>query len=281
MKNFLAKLFLLIISVTLSNQSKAQWSNLISENVDGVTVPSLPTGFSSFPSGSFGFISDSTNSSDCVGASGLNNIEIRNDSSVTGDYILYFPSFSTVGKSLVNVSWNSRVSTHFLDLGSSINDLEFSTDGSTWNVISYAENAASSTWAAVNNGTPISLPSSALNKPSVQLRLNVHIVNTTSGTYRMDDILVAGYQSGAGIADLQNENSISVFPNPSSANFIFVAPHSGTIELINCNGSKVMLTNCKAGEIKINATELPSGFYLIHFIDSFDGKEYFTKWGHF
>ena len=158
MKTF-SKIILLFAAIIFSNKSFAQWSNLLSENVDGCSIPALPSGFTSYPAATVGFETDSTNASDCTNASGGKNIVIRNVNSSTGDYILYFPAFSTLGKSVVSLSWNSRVSTHFMDLGSSVNSLEYSTDGANWTVVSYTENGPTSAWAQVNNASTIDLRS--------------------------------------------------------------------------------------------------------------------------
>lgn len=276
MKSF-TKLFFLLIAISF--QSKAQWATVVNENCDASVVPALPSGFTSYPNGVYGFKSDSTNYSDCVGASGLSNIVIRNDSSATGDYMLYFPTFSTIGKDSVHISWVSRVSSHFLDLGSSINNFEFSTNGTDWTTLNFTDNPANSTWAAVNYGSPVTMPATAMNKTSVQLRLNIHIENTTSGTYRLDDITIQTFHvnNGSGILAVNDDHSVSVFSNQDSRTVTLLADHNGALLLFNSAGSKMMLTNCKAGETQISVSSFASGLYFVQFIDAVNGKSYSKK----
>jgi hypothetical protein len=165
---------------------------LIQENFDGVAIPDLPNQWSTTTNFGIGFRTESSNNSNNPGASGLNNVVIRNTDS-TGVYTLYSPVFSTVGMMDIAVLWSSRVSSNFLTPGSATPALEYSANsGLSWTPISFNENAANSTWGVVNDSIPIAIPSDAWGNPYVQLRWTASIVNDPSGTYRMDDVKIFG-----------------------------------------------------------------------------------------
>ncbi|MGD0340778.1 MAG: hypothetical protein ABSA76_03605 [Bacteroidales bacterium] len=71
---------------------------------------------------------------------------------------------------------------------------QWSSDGSNWNTVSFTDVANNSTWALVNGGSQISLPSGAAGISNLQFKWTS---NSNAGTYRMDDFAVKGTAVGA------------------------------------------------------------------------------------
>jgi len=71
---------------------------------------------------------------------------------------------------------------------------QWSSDGSNWNTVSFTDVANNSTWALVNGGSQISLPSGAAGISNLQFKWTS---NSSAGTYRMDDFAVKGTAVGA------------------------------------------------------------------------------------
>jgi hypothetical protein len=198
--------------------------NLITENCDAPIAPALPAGWTTSTIAGIGWRTDSTNfSTGYTGASGLKNIVIRNTDS-TGTYMLYSPVINAQDYTSLTVLWGSRVSNNFLNSGSTTPVLEASADGgSTWTNVSYAENSANSTWSLVNGGTAISLPASLDHATSVQLRWSISIINAASGTYRIDDVVVAGTYSPLTQVTFQ----VNMFATPTSGAYIALSQNGG------------------------------------------------------
>jgi hypothetical protein len=265
MNKFFTTLLILLHVALFSN---AQWITLLNENCDAVTLPALPDDFISSQPDTSGFYTEASNASTgYTNASGVNNMVIKNINAVAGDVYLNFPVISTLNFDTVTVIWGSRVSNNFTTSGSAINGLEFSTDnGANWSSISYAENASNSTWALVNAGISIKLPSQALNQPNVKLRLKVTIVTAASGTYRLDDITIAGHtiNPNGGIDEVSNTTdfNINIYPNPVVDYLNINASENYNLRIFNNSG--LMLYGGTTNQNKvIDFTNYPAGFYLI------------------
>jgi len=185
------KLLLTLVAACFALSGIAQ-IYVINESFDAVTIPALPDGWTTTTNYDIGFRTEDSNVSDYGGASGLNNVVIRNTDS-TGVYVFYSSVFSTLGLINLQMSWASRVSNNFLTPGSATPLLECSANGGvSWAPVTFTENANNSTWGVVNDSVAIALPAETFENPYVQLRWTASIVNDPSGTYRMDDVKVWG-----------------------------------------------------------------------------------------
>ena len=259
---------ILSILLHLTLFSNAQWITLLNENCDAATLPALPDDFISSQPDTTGFYTEASNASTgYTGVSGANNIVVKNINAVAGEVYLNFPVISTLNYDTVTVIWGSRVSNNFTTSGSSIGGLEYSIDnGANWSSISYTENASNSTWALVNGGIAIKLPSQALNQPNVKLRLKVTIVTAASGTYRIDDITIAGHtiDPSGGLNELTSATdfNINIYPNPVVDYLNINASENYNLRIFNNSG--LMLYGGTSNQNKvIDFTNYPAGFYLI------------------
>ncbi|MBM3428549.1 MAG: lamin tail domain-containing protein, partial [Bacteroidetes bacterium] len=186
------KISLFILMTMVCIHSVCSQTIIANENIESTPFESLPSGWETTFNGNFGFRCDSTNSSlGYNGASGLNNIMIRN-SDFSGNYTLYSPILNTQGLNNISILWGSRVSNNFFSTGSQAPILSYTTNGTNWIVLDYIENENNSLWDWVNLGVPILLPADAANSSYLRFKWEVQILNGTNGTYRMDDFSVTG-----------------------------------------------------------------------------------------
>jgi hypothetical protein len=207
--------FVLFFSLFVLKESTAQ-IEVYHENFDSVMVPILPNGWTIGGDPGIGWHTDSTNSSGYTGASGGNNIVIRNNENISGDYELISPIINATGQSNLVVHFGSRVSSNFLVSGSTLPTLTYSIDGgASWLTLVYDDNDANSIWSLVNLGTPIALPADANNQSLLRFKWTIHIEGdgaTTAGTYRIDDFSVNTAQEvGTGVVP---GSSVEIYPNP-------------------------------------------------------------------
>lgn len=133
--------------------------------------------------------STSNASSGYSGASGGTNVNGSNDGSSSST--LTVSGISTTGFTDITVLWGARRSASFTNAVT----LQWSTDGSNWNAVSYTQVPNNTTWALVNGGTEIALPSGAAGASNLRLRLSFTQAGNT-GAYRVDDFIVRGLSSG-------------------------------------------------------------------------------------
>lgn len=188
---------------------------MFNSNFDNLTVPALPTEWLALANGNIGFRSDSTNTSGNNGASGLNNLVIRNDENVNGTYELITESFDCTPYSGLSVMWSSRVSNNFLASGSELPSFWYSLDnGVSWEGLNFLDNIANSIWSEVNAGSLITLPTIADNQASIRFKWIINIAGdgaTTSGTYRIDDFRIYANQ---GVSVQESAVEWMAYPNP-------------------------------------------------------------------
>jgi len=206
---------LLVLSLLLVSVLSFGQTVVFDNNFDNLAVPALPIEWMAVSNGNIGFRSDSTNASGNNGASGLNNLVIRNDENLNGTYELITEPFDCTPYSGLSVMWSSRVSNNFLASGSELPSLSYSLDnGVSWESLSFVDNVANSIWSEVNAGSLIVLPSIADNQASIRFKWSINIVGdgaTTSGTYRIDDFRIYVNQ-GASV----QESTLDwmAYPNP-------------------------------------------------------------------
>ncbi len=152
---------------------------------------SLPTGWTATAGTNTWAISTASASSGYTGATGGNNVVATNHANLATLSLTFNNSLSTVGYSSITVIWGARRTSTFTNPVT----FEWSSNGSTWNSVSYTEVANTGTWALINSGTRLTLPVGAEGVSNLQFRWTWTQLNN-SGTYRIDDFNVQGTVSG-------------------------------------------------------------------------------------
>ena len=259
-------LFIAILSTSFVWNSNGQ-TIIHSENFDGNAMPVSPSNWLSNSVSGATWRTDSTNSSTGYTAvSAVNNMLIRN-TDPAGTYILTSPSFNITGFKDISVIWGSRVSVNYISSGSSLPVFEYSINGgASWLPVSYVENPGNSLWYLVNNGTAITLPASVNGVANLKFRWTVSIINSTDGSYRMDDFALRG-TNVTGSNDLQSSSTeLVLYPNPAHDMIVIEDKNSlNTVSSITVYS----LTGRKAGEYKniqlpyrFSCNNLSAGYYV-------------------
>jgi hypothetical protein len=95
---------------------------------------------------------------------------------------------NTEGLSNIKVIFGARRTTY-----TGAVTLEWSSDGSAWNSISYTDVANTGIWGLVNGGIPMTLPAGAEGQTNLRFRFTFNRTTTsTSNNYRVDDFSVTG-----------------------------------------------------------------------------------------
>ncbi len=262
------KALLISLLFTILGSVKLQAQSVIySENFDASTT-ALPAGWSTYPAG--GWVVDSTNSSfGYTNPSGFNNLVIKNLSPSNTYYLLSNP-ISTINYDSISVLWAARLTTHFPDSGSTVQGFDYSIDnGSTWSNLTYYENLNNSAWIIENGEVRIQVPSNAWNQPSVIFRWVVNIVNSPSGTYRIDDFDVQG-NLNTGINEHSNwliklftdaDKSLTVWTGNTAA-----FPLQNEVKVFDTQGRVCFQSNLVSGENRFDVSNLQRGLYIAHVI---------------
>lgn len=159
---------------------------LYNQDFDGVSAPDLPAGW--WATSDQIFTNNSSASSGYPGASGGNNLLSRN--CIPNGEVRSFQvdGISSLGFEELTVSFGHRRTNSFTPPVA----LEWSSDGASWNVITYNSGSAGTAWALF---TSEELPSGAENQASLSFRWT-YTTNVNSqcdnfaGNYRIDDFTV-------------------------------------------------------------------------------------------
>ena len=203
-KGFLSFLFLLVGSWAVAQ------TTLLTQNFG--TGTTLPTGWTATTSPTQQWVATTgTASSTYTGASGGTNI-VFNNGGTNGvvHNLTYSNSFSTVGYNNITVLWGARATATFTQSVT----FQYSTDGTTWNNVSYTQVAANATWALVNGGVRIALPAGAAEQSN--LRFRWFSTSANNGNYRIDDFTVQGTASASPEIDILG-NAISIADGDATA----------------------------------------------------------------
>jgi len=174
---------------------------------------------------------------------------------------------STVGYTGISISFD----TYGHNQSSRWQQYEYTTNGSTWTVLSNNNGGLSSSFAT----TTLNFPASCDNNPNFAFRI-VSIFNPSGGT-QYEQVQGGGYNGnngkwyfdnvGIAYATLKrNENNISnlkVYPNPATTivNITSDGYAAQTVEIYNVLGKKVATT--KVNHDQINVSSLPKGVYML------------------
>ncbi len=202
MKHLLSLFVALAVLMFATGGVSTAQTNLYTETFGSLVSPALPVGWTVTPNTVTWNTVNNANSSGYPGASGLSNLIGSNNGSATNS-ATYDNNLSTVGYSNITVLWGARRTSSF----SNAITFEWSPDGTTWNPVTYTEVANDATWALVNGGVRIALPSGAAGIANLRLRWTYTQIGG-SGNYRIDDLTVEGTSAtvfdGAGTATLVN-----------------------------------------------------------------------------
>lgn len=264
------KIFTILFAVTLfltCQQASAQ-TIIYNQSFDATTM--WPSGWYATPNSWYLDTTNGNISSGYNNATGGNNIVVKDTNAALGKDSLITPAISTVGYHSITVEWGARFSKHFADSGSTIG-LYWSANGSAWTSISYTENTNNSLWALENGATPIALPAGAANQASLKLMWVADIHFTPSGTYRIDDLNVAGTPS-TGIEDVNANDVFAHIYAGSSSNINISMQQPVTeslhVEIFDLTGSLISKTDMNTQSLTINARNLSAGLYLVRVSDS-------------
>ncbi len=179
----------------------------------------------------------SNTSTGYTGASGNTNIQFNNTGTNGVTHTLTLSSISTVGYTDISVLWAGRGTSSFnKDV-----IFQWSTNGTTWNDVTYIYSKNANSWALVNNGNRIVLPQGAENVSNLRLRFSSSSVN--SGNYKIDDFNVMGTVSAP-----------TVVPTVTASNF------SGTVG-VNFSQNIQASDNPTSYNVA-NGSSLPNGLTL-------------------
>lgn len=159
---------------------------LYNQDFNSVSVPDLPDDW--FATTNQVFTNDLVPSNNS-GASGGNNLLARNCNPINESRSFQVDGVSSTGYADLTVSFGHRRTNSFTPAIA----LEWSSDGVSWNPITYNSSSAGTTWALFTSAT---LPAGANNKASLSFRwtytTNVGNVpcDNFAGNYRLDDFKV-------------------------------------------------------------------------------------------
>jgi len=186
--SYLSTLALLLMLLT-SSLSFGQ-TTLLNETF-GTTNATLPTGWTSSNTTNGWNGSTASVSSTYTGFSaGANVLFAATGTNGTTNTLIYNNSLSTVGYTSITVLWGARGTATF----TGAIPFEWSSDGTTWNAVTYTQVTYNAAWALVNGGTRISLPAGAAGVANLRFRWTG--TSTNNGNFRIDDFTVQGTAAG-------------------------------------------------------------------------------------
>jgi len=177
---WLTGILLVIIHGFVSAQT-----TLYSENFG--TTTAWPTGWST--SGTYPWQGSTNGGTGYPGASGSGSVIHTTAQSASGT-LTYSNNLSTVGYTNITVLWGA------MRVGQNNAIFQYSTNGTTWNTVSFTDDPNDGTvWSLVNGGVRIILPEDAKNVSNLRFRWT-HTSNTNPQYYyRIDDFSVQGTPS--------------------------------------------------------------------------------------
>ncbi|SHE91333.1 Por secretion system C-terminal sorting domain-containing protein [Flavobacterium fontis] len=177
---FASFLFLFVFNVESFGQT-----TILNETFGAGTA--LPTGWTSSNTTNGWTFSSASASTGYAGASGTGNIVFNSTGTNGATHTLtYANNLSTVGLTNITVLWAGRGTASFTGAV----PFQWSTDGTTWNNVTYTQVAYNASWALVNGGTRITLPSGAAGVTNLRFRWTGTASN--NGNFRIDDFTVQG-----------------------------------------------------------------------------------------
>jgi len=128
-----------------------------------------------------------------------------------------------------------------------------------------------------NSGCNHSSPPTVVSSPTTQavsiaISVSAHFPVITSPSTILDHgAAVTVLCTGVGIKEMPASESFSMYPNPSSGDFVISFNHtltSGTLEVVNAIGQKIFSERIShASEMKISLENVYSGIYFVRLVD--------------
>lgn len=198
-KKLLVAVTVVLVGIFSSNAQVT----LYSENF-GTTASVLPTGWTSSNTTNGWNTSTASVSSTYPGFSaGANMFFAGTGTNGVTHTITYANNLSTVGYNNITVLWGGRGTSAFN--GTIV--FQWSSDGTTWNNVSYTYTPNANAWALVNGATRITLPVGAEGVSNLRFRWSA--ASTNFGNYRIDDFSVQGTVSGPSATLADNGTQIT------------------------------------------------------------------------
>lgn len=227
-------------------------TTLLSENF-GTTNNTLPAGWVSTNTTNGWNGSTASVSGTYAGASGgANALFVGNGSNGVTHTLTY--SLSTVGYSNINIIWGGRGTTAFAQ---NVN-FQWSTDGSTWNDVTYTYTKNGNAWALVNGGVAIQLPVQVENATTLNLRWSS--VTSNNGNYRIDDVKIVGTSATLGTSNLNT--SKNVFVKNTVVNNDITFGTKSDVKIFNIAGQVVKTATVSENQ-SLNVSDLKEGTYIV------------------
>ncbi len=245
------KLYSLVATVMIAATSFAQ-TTLLSENFG--TTSTLPTGWASTSTSNGWNGSTASASTGYAGSSGGANAVFAGSGSNGVTHTLTYSNLSTVGYSNINIIWGGRGTNAFAQ-----NIVfQWSTDGSTWNDVTYTYTKNGNTWALVNGGVAIQLPAQTENTSTLSLRWSS--VTSNNGNYRIDDVKVVG--TSASLATNEIKASKNLFVKNTVVNNDITFGAKSEVKVYNIAGQVVKTASVSENQ-SLNVSDLKEGTYIV------------------
>ena len=196
--------FLALVVFTVG-QAQAQ-TTIYSQNFG--TGSALPTGWTAGGANSANVVvansSSSSGYSTPITASGGSNLE---DAGGTGtSTAIVAGQISTVGYNSIQVIFGARISSATY---TGTVTFDWSSDGTTWNSISYTQvSGTDGNWHVANGGSYLSLPAGAAGQSDLRFRFTF-TRTATGGNYRVDDFTVRGTANTAPVVTSSAATSVA------------------------------------------------------------------------
>lgn len=246
------KLYSLVATVMIAATAFAQ-TTLLSENFG--TTSTFPTGWVSTNTSNGWNASTASGSTGYAGASGGANAVFVGTGSNGVTHRLTYSNLSTVGYNNINIIWGGRGTGTFAQ-----NIIfQWSTDGSTWNDVTYTYVKNGNSWALVNGGVAIQLPVQTENTSTLSLRWSS--VTSNNGNYRIDDIKVVGSSAGSlSTNEIKGRKNLFIKNTVVKNDITFSA--KSDVKIYNIAG-QVVKTAVVSENQSLNVADLKQGTYIV------------------
>lgn len=245
------KLYSLLAATTLTVSAFAQ-TTILSENFG--TTSALPSGWVSSNTTNGWNGTTSSASTGYTGASGGGNVVFNGTGTPGVTHTLTY-TLSTVGYSNINIIWGARGTGTFAQNVT----FQWSTDGTTWNDVTYTYVKNAGSWGLVNGGTAIQLPVEVEDVPSLKLRWSS--VTSSNGNYRIDDVKIVGTSASLGTNEIIKGSKKVFVKNTIVDNDISFGAKSD-VKVFNMAG-QVVKTAAVSENQSLNVADLQQGTYIV------------------
>lgn len=267
MKKLLLAALLLLTLVSASAQTRIYSTAFEDSASTAPYAPTLPKGWMTSDSvNGWVTLSDPSNAgSGYTGASGKHMLTIKN-AAPTGTYTITSGTIDASQYSSLTATWAARNTSKFPLSGSKIKVYWSKDDGANWDSLHYVEATNNSTWMLVNGGNPVQFPSAANNASKLKLKWVANIVNSSSGTYRIDDLNIMGTGKTGIITELKPEAIFNSWTENGNLHLQFENFDNTTaaqLRIFDINGKSVKSQSISINSQVLDMQNIHSGIYII------------------